>query len=655
MAPKMHSNTTNDQETHHLLQSGRNDEALALAKKLVKDTPGNPENWYLLAASHAALNQLPEVIRCCEKTISLNPGHAAAIYNLAAALQQTGQTEKALSMYLRCTELNPRHTNSLLAAGSIYLSMGDLHSASHCYSSAIQINTNLPDAFYKLALIKQKLNDFPAAVENYLVTLKLMPHHIEATNNLGHIYNETGQLQKAEQQFKQLIQLTPESPEAYCNIAAVFETTGKIDDAEQNYRRAIDLSSNFLPALTYLGFLLADEGRTPEAIYYFDKVLSASPTEDTAIAGKAAALEKLGKTTDAKIIIDSAINNGSRNPDVILTYCKIYLRLKEPESALNAALSVLEDETLPTKGQVDINRIIGDLYNSMNDSENAFKYYQKANQLSPYTYDHLKHVQYIDNIIHATKNIQLTKERRTQHGNKKLIFIIGMPRSGTSLVEQILSSHPDIYGAGELIAMGDIARLCNYPQAFTLLTDPEIKKYNTKYTSLVTDLAGDVDTVSDKMPHNFLYIGLIVKLFPNARFIHIQRNALDNCLSLYFQGFNPSHSYSTRLDQLGKYYLEYTRLMAHWTSKFTDSILTVQYEDIVENTEQQTRKLLAFCEMPWSESCLTFYKSNRFVKTPSYDQVRQPIYRSSIGRWKNYSDYISPLRNTLKFNQKTGK
>ena len=235
------------------------------------------------------------------------------------------------------------------------------------------------------------------------------------------------------------------------------------------------------------------------------------------------------------------------------------------------------------------------------------------------------------------------------------VFIVGMPRSGTSLTEQILASHPEVFGAGELNDINEsIAKLPamirnnnTYPGCIKDLNQEIADKLAQEYLTRLDSFSTEKKRITDKMPHNFVNLGLISLLFPEARIIHCLRDPRDTCLSLYFQDFGWIHPYATRLENLGNYYVQYKRLMKHWTSVLDTPILTIQYEDIISDQEHISRELVNFCGLDWHDDCLQFYASTRTVATASYDQVRQPIYKKSIGRWKNYEKHLDPLTMAL--------
>jgi hypothetical protein len=231
-----------------------------------------------------------------------------------------------------------------------------------------------------------------------------------------------------------------------------------------------------------------------------------------------------------------------------------------------------------------------------------------------------------------------------------------MPRSGTSMVEQILAAHPEVTGGGELPYIQSIKynvkKTLGTTQAWPLcvlgLDQQNLNLLANGYLDQLAQLTDGVPHVTDKMPHNFYYIGLIKLLFPNAKIIHCQRNPLDTCISIYFQNFMEGHGYSHNLFNLGTHYHQYQRIMKHWQSSLSVDILNIQYEDIVQHPKENIRKMLEYCNLDWNENCLNFNKVKRYVITASFDQVRQPIHTRSVNRWKHYEPYLDELKEGLK-------
>ncbi len=638
-----------------LIESGNFAAAEKLAADLSHKHPNDADLWYMLAGLYARRGVIQQVIDCCKHVTLINPGHAGAHYNLAAALQQAGRLDEARASFGKCLETDPGNLSAILGLGKL-LSHEHLHAeALSCFDRATVAAPRNAEAFFCQGVARQALGQTGPALDSYRHAIQLRPDYFEATNNIGHILNEQGKLNEAIATFRKLLALRPHSAEIHNNLGVVYESQGKLEEAESAYRQALALNPSLAETRSHLGFLLAGEGKTQEALQCFDAALDTSPGHETAVAGKAVALEKLGRFDDAFTVLEPLVDAGSTNADVVLAWCKVMLRRGTAGAATDIAERILATESIPPKGIADLHFALGDLYNSTGDYSRAFSHYQRANRASPCTHDHDSHVQHIDRIIDATGKQVLAGLPRAQAACKEVVFIVGMPRSGTSLVEQILASHPDVFGAGELRHIGDIAASLSaagkpvrrYPAAIGGISQADVDALSRHYLDAVQQVSDRSRLITDKMPHNFLYLGLISLLLPNARIIHVSRAPLDNCLSLYFHGFNPMHSYTTDLAMLGRYYREYQRLMKHWRETLNIPLLDIRYEDVVDDLQRSTGKLLDFCGLDWSDACLDFHRSDRFVKTPSYDQVRRPLYTSSIGRWKRYREFIEPLESAL--------
>lgn len=688
MQPPPHSSNQPHFRIAELIQSGDYDKALRLANKQSRKYPDNAEIWYLLASLYAYSGEIENVISCCQRVIHINSRHAGALLNLATALHKAGRHKEALLSYRRCFEVDPSSTNSLNGMGSVYRSLGNYESARECfiswlrlepgnpqpllniggsysaegkhqeacsfYNKALRIDPKSAETHYFMGLAWQSAGSPENASEAYRNAISIRPDYLEALNNLGHIHVELGQLHEAKTVFSKLTSLYPNSADAHNNIGIVYGMMGKFEEAECSYKTAISIDPSFTDTLCHLGYMLIDNGRTDEAIEYFDRAISIKPEMETAIAGKAVAFERLGNINEAFRAIEPLITKGSHNLHAVLAYCKISLHYEKPDPAIKLASTVLLEDDLSSQDASALHHLLGDLYDHRTDYASAFKQHELANNLSPCTYVHEKYVNYIDRIIRHTNSELLANLPRAKHNFRNIVFIVGMPRSGTSLVEQILSSHPEVYGAGELLYINDIvaANLTaensdTYPEGIINLEQGDVDALAQKYIQSVEKFIPDSTVLIDKMPHNYIGLGLISLLFPRAKVIHVKRNPMDNCLSLYFHHFNAMHSYSTRLNLLGKYYRQHERLMKHWKTALDIPILEICYEEIIDNFEFSAHNLVEFCDLPWSKKCLIFYKNDRFIKTPSYNQVRRPIYTSSVGRWEHYEKYLDPLKQAL--------
>jgi hypothetical protein len=302
-----------------------------------------------------------------------------------------------------------------------------------------------------------------------------------------------------------------------------------------------------------------------------------------------------------------------------------------------------------------LNFAVGKVLDGMSLYDEAFEHYKAGNEAISYLYDSLSNTQNITDIIEIFTPALFMNTPAAKVRGKKPIFIIGMPRSGTSLTEQIMAAHSNVHAAGELTTLFDVSsKMKNdlggekaYPFYVKNISQKDTDEMAGSYLKKLESFSVDAEYVTDKMPHNFYLLGLIQLLFPDAKIIHCKRDPMDTCLSIYFQDFSEVHKYAKDLFNIGTHYYQYKRLMDHWKQVLSIPILDINYEDLVENQEATTRRILEFCGLDWEESCLQFHKVNRTIDTASFDQVRQPLYKKSVERWKNYEKYLDDLKKGL--------
>jgi len=303
---------------------------------------------------------------------------------------------------------------------------------------------------------------------------------------------------------------------------------------------------------------------------------------------------------------------------------------------------------------------IAHIFDYLNKYDEAWHHLSAAKEFvtQKVKYNAKAHSNWIDSIISTfTPATIMGLAKANVKNSVSPIFIVGMPRSGTSLTEQILCSHPDVHGGGELPYLNEIVSKLHtiipstkpWHECVNDLTQNSIERISNMYLEKLPATSSSINFITDKMPHNFFVIGLIRLICPEARIIHCKRNAMDTGLSLYFQDFEEGHDYCANLYDIGTHYHQYERLMNHWKSIYPDSILDVVYEDVVDDPENNIRKMLAFCNLSWHEDCLNFNKGNRAVRTASFDQVHQPLYTKSVERWKNYAHHLDSLKDGLEY------
>ena len=615
----------NKQKAFKALQSGNFKQARSLLGKICKADKHDIEARLLLASACGQLGDMQGVTKACRQILNRQPEHPQALSLLGNALASQGQHEAAIRHYEKALTHKP----------------GD-----------IGILNNLGNALY----IANRLDE---AAEVLQEIVKQQPNYADAYNNLGNVYKAQHEDNKAVHCFQKALQLDPNLFEAMLNLGNILsDRIGHPEAAEQYFRKAIALKPDNLEARTGLINMLRFQGRLEDCHKEIRETLRFHPDNSLTLARIADMYELQGEHIKAHEQIRMLLKkSGKPNPLLIEVMLKICDKVDCCDEAIAHAEKLLSDKSLhPTAHQL-LHFELGKLFDRNKDYDTAFSHFHAANEVAKPVFKMQDAKNKINSLIHAYSKQKLNEYPRGKNINSNPIFIVGMPRSGTSLTEQILGSHPEVFAAGELNDINDIAASMPamlgtdkpHPDCLEWLNQDTIDRLARRYLDRMKERTGDTayTYTTDKMPHNFMNLGLIALLFPKARIIHCSRDPRDTCLSIYFQNFGWLHRYGADLGWLGGYYHHYHRLMQHWKSALDLPILTVRYEDMIADQEAVTRKMLEFCDLEWDERCLQFHKSERHVATASYDQVRQKIYTKSRARWKNYEKHIAPLLDAL--------
>ena len=595
-------------------QAGHIQEAESQYLAILQKYPNYPEAIHLLGIVARQINRFDIAIVRFEQTLAIKPNFAEAHNNLGDALQIIGKTEGAINHFKQAITLKP----------------------------------DFAEAHYNLGNCLLKLEQTEEAINHFKQAITLKPDFAEAHNNLGNGLLKLEQTEEAINHFKQAITLKPDFAEAHNNLGNGFQKQEHLEDACIFYKQAITLKPDFVEAYYNLGNSLLEHGKLEDALTHFRQVISLKPDFIDAYIQSGIISKALGQMEDSIAYFEQAL---TQRPDCASAY--YHLAAIDPkEEQVSKIETLLSSPVMPDKEAMYCHFALGMIHNSIKSYSKAFVHFQIGNSINRknFNYDSKKNADYVNQLI-ETFSANYFREK-TQYGSDSElpVFILGMPRSGTTLVEQIASSHPQVYGAGELSKMRQIEQAIikqfntetTYPECMSLFNESLTNKYATEYLNELANYNQNAIRITDKMPGNFLYIGIIKTLFPRARIIHCKRNALDTCVSIFLTNFK-HHAYSKDLMDLGQYYLDYERLMAHWLKLFTDEIFEVQYEDLVMNQESISHQLIEYLGLEWDDRCLSFHENKRAVKTASNLQVRQPIYTKSIERWKRYEEHLHPL------------
>jgi tetratricopeptide (TPR) repeat protein len=478
----------------------------------------------------------------------------------------------------------------------------------------------------------------------YEQAIELDPTHAEAINNLGSTLSYVGRYEEAERCFREAMTIRPNFSDPHANLGVLLRQKSYLADSESFLRHALKLRPNDLDARVNLGLTLMFLGRMRDARACFAKVLRSAPRHVYALfgMGRIATLEgrfEEAETTFRRIIeIDPKMTNAwAALPLTRKMTGADGEWLKGAEELVGSAIHPMEEANLRFS--------MGKYWDDVNDFAQAFRNFKRGNELlktGADDYDRKERSRFIDELIRVYSRESMSNIGPGGSSSAKPVFVVGMPRSGTSLAEQIIASHPAAYGVGELdFWVAQIAKGAGQ----SILGEPSRPKVAAEYLRMLEGFSGTASRIVDKAPVNSDFLGLIYSVFPNARVIYMQRDPIDTCLSCYFQQFLMGMNFTLDLSDLVHYYREHQRILAHWRTVLPPGfILDVPYEELVADQETWSRKMLDFIGLEWDPRVLEFHTNERQVTTASAWQVRQKIYQSSVARWQNYEKFIGPLK-----------
>lgn len=472
---------------------------------------------------------------------------------------------------------------------------------------------------------------------------------------LGVIYGALKQYARSVEFLNRSVEIDPEYTEAHYNLGIALRHLGKVEEAGREFEYVIARDGDQINALMALGYVKMSLGEYREAVDCYRAVQGLEQGRQDAVAAEAEIYEKQGDDGRAWETIKPYLSAGLGDPELAIIYGKLARRQGSHSAAINRLEAFIGAHEIPAESLARLRFLLGDLCDDIGKFDSAFEHYRTGNELKGVYFDSYRYRHDIMQQINRFSQAKLERYPRSGFRSKLPIFIVGMPRSGTSLVEQILSSHREVHGAGELTDIGKLVEPLTGKKrygfhemdAIDLLSAGQLDEMARRYIDRLAALSPESLRITDKMPGNFHHLGFIELLFPAARVIHCRRNAVDTCLSCYFQNFAAIHDYSFRLEDVARYYLGYRRLMTHWEKVLEIPIHEVVYEQLVEDPEREIRRLIEFSGLEWDEQCLRFYEKRRIIRTASYDQANRPIYRQSVNRWRNYEKHITRLTALL--------
>jgi tetratricopeptide (TPR) repeat protein len=661
-----------------LLRQGK--EALQALQRTAELLPNDAEAHGNLGAALHDQGRWAEALASLTKSLAVHPHDAQVLVDAANATKALGRPREAVALYDRALRSNPRSIEAHNNLGNGFLELGQLEDAVGCYERALkiapedaQIHCNLSNALRRLGRLAEALDSgrralildpklsvahntlgyiFAAlgqpepATASYRQALALNANDVEALNNLGNVLRDQGECREASSLYARAIELEPRSAVSHCNLGHTLLEFRRLHEAAASYARALELQPGSASMHSSFAAALRLQRRTAEAEQHCQAALAIDPNQVDALSLLGELRADRGEFSEAQELFQRAI---AINPDFPFAFSSIaaHRKMTGNDAAWLRGVEALLSKPLPLKQEIDLRYALGKYYDDIGRYDAAFDNYRLANELIKSHGSHYNRemtTERVAEIISSFDAAFMRQPRGIASGAELSVFIVGMPRSGTSLTEQILASHPAVFGAGEL-TFWDAAFAAYEAAGFEgHLGANLIPDMAGAYLDRLRVLGGGAQRVIDKLPGNFMNLGLIHTALPTAKIIHMQRHPIDTCLSIYFQNFFNMGPYAHDLEDLAHYYGEYLRITDHWRAVLPSAtLLEIPYEALIADQEGWTRRMLEFVGLPWDSKCLDFHLTNRVVITTSKWQVRQKIHSASAGRWRNYEKFVGPL------------
>jgi len=531
------------------------------------------------------------------------------------ALYSNGQINEAVTAIKALNQEHPNVPMLFNILGACYKSLGQVDGALQMFETATKIKPDYAEAFFNIGVIYQELIQYDSAIISYKKAIELVSNYPDAHNNLGIVYLDINQLDSAIEHFEMAIAYKKDFAEAYNNLGSCLQKKGQLERSLNSYKFAVSIKENYAQAHNNLGILYQKLGRIDAAFESYEKAIFSDP----------------------------AYGEAHHNLSSLKKYS-----VNDPQ--ISQMQSLFTSSELSESNKIYLCFAMAKVNEDLGVNEELFRFLNEGNKLRKeqlkFSFEKPESHNLLMQKIFKSDATEI-KTRLYKPSLIKPIFILGMPRSGTSLAEQIISSHHKVYGGGELKSLTNIITSMIDDGTFKVgerLSENKILSIRNKYLKSLSNLNALENTITDKWPLNFRNIGFILSAFPDAKIVHLKRDATATCWSIYKHYFSDvGNGWAYNLDDLAEFYKLYEDLMIFWHELYPNKIYDISYEDLTTNQEEETRKLLEYCDLEWDEDCLNFHTNKRAVQTASSLQVREKMYQGSSEAWKTYKDYLKPI------------
>lgn len=634
--------------------------ATAAAQKAVALVPHSPDAHNHLGLALQMQGRFAEAAAAFRDAIELRADFALAHNNLGGVLRELDDREGALAAYRRAVELAPNLPLALSNLGQSLLEVGEKDEAERYCKEAVRLAPAFPEGLSNLGNVLRARDNLKDAKECYRLAMKLRPNVAMIHGNLGQALQQEGNLDESIKCYNQAATLDPKSSRFETYLASALAEKEDFKGAAEHYRKALALKPDFAEAHNGLGSVLHEQGDFKGAVAEFEEARRLKPDFADVYSNLAGAHAELGDMDRAIAYYRDAIKH---DPDYTGAYAVLatHLRDKMPEADVGAMNAFLAREHLNEWRRSTLHHGLAHYYDAKKDYPLAAEHAAKGNAYRKEvwtrqgkTYSRDDHTGFVSFLMKQFTPEFFEKTKGWGLENEAPVFIVGMPRSGTTLLEQILGSHPKMFGAGELPVTKEIfdqlPKWMNMQAAPSVcvphMTPEIVQRAGKEHLARIRALDGTADRIVDKMPDNYMWLGFIAAVFPKAKIIYSKRDVHDIAVSCWITNFKQIR-WACDQDDIAGRIKNHLRVMDHWKKVLPIPVLDVEYEQTVEDLEGVARRMVEFCGLDWNPACLAFHESKRTVRTASLSQVRQPVYKKSVQRWKNYDEALKPLFNVL--------
>lgn len=639
---------------------GQLERAVGCCRMALRLQPHFPEAVHNLGWIYKAMGRSEDALSQFRQAVRLQPDFALAHNSLANSLREVGDIPQALEHFRRASELAPERAEFRSNLGQLLLECNNPEEAlEHC-RAAVRLLPDLHEAHCNLGNVLRELGRLTEAKACYMEALRLNPDLAIVHNNMGQALHEEGELDGAVTWYEHALVMEPNSTRFLTNLADVFAEQEKFEEALVTYERALRLDSTYVQAHCGLGALMRELGRPEDARRHYIEALRLKPELPGCHCALGDLAEEMGDKDAAEASFREALWHNPRIP-AVYTQLATLLRGRLPDPERQVMLELLDDPKVRPLGRANLLHGLAQVHDADADYARAADCLQRAKAIQREEwgkrrklYEPAEHHQYVEQVLSHYTPEYFARVQRFGVETERPVFIFGLPRSGTTLVEQVLASHSRVFGAGELRLASESFRaipdiLGQEVGSFDGLGRLEashVRRLAQRHIDRLAELNRDAARITDKMPDNYLHLGLLATLFPRATFIHCRRDLRDIAVSCWMTNFR-SIRWNLDPETIASRFEGYRRLMEHWRRVLPVRMLEVQYEENVDDLETAARRLVEACGLEWEPGCLEFHRHDRPVRTASVNQVRRPVYKTSVARWKNYERALGPLFETL--------